>query len=310
LNPVEQNNPSRQAVCEAVSASGYADLFEEVWGPGSLDCSDVAIGLTYDRIGLSIAAYEASSEVNPFNSRFDDYWNECIAAGNDPEDCGLAEGDKVVLDPLGILTEQEFDGLIEFGEYCSPCHISHEFGPGGTPPLFTDFTFDNIGVPINPENPFYDMDEVFLDDGTPINPLGDAFIDFGLGDFLRTRPEWAAMALDNDGKHKVPTVRNVAKAPGRGFTKAYMHNGVFKTLEEVVRFYNTRDVPAENWPPPEVDRNVNREILEGVPMGNLELDQDAEEAIVAFLKTLTDRRPPGSPIGVPASPGQPMMIDP
>jgi cytochrome c peroxidase len=298
LNPVEQNMLSAQAVCEQVAKSKYAGLFEEVWGPGSLDCSDSGIADTYDRIGLSIGAYEASSEVNPFSSRFDDYWSACIAAGNDPEDCGKAEGDKAVLDPLSILTDQEFDGLIEFGEYCSACHISHEFGPGGTSPLFTDFTFENIGVPKNPENPFYDMDEVFLADGTPINPLGDAWIDFGLGDFLRTRPEWAHLAFDNDGKQKVPTLRNVAAGLGKGWPKAFMHNGVFKTLEEVVHFYNTRDVPEEGWAPPEVDRNVNRDILEGKPLGNLELSQEAEDATVAFLKTLTDRGVPGPPIGV------------
>jgi cytochrome c peroxidase len=189
---------------------------------------------------------------------------------------------------MGVLSAQEFDGLIEFGEYCSACHVSHIPGPGGVPPLFTDFTFENIGVPRNVENPFYRMDEEFLDDGSAINPLGDDFVDFGLGDFLRTRPEWADMAYANDGKMKVPTVRNVDQRRGRGFPKAYMHNGVFKTLEEIVHFYNTRDVPDEGWPPPEVDRNVNRDILEGVPLGNLELDQEAEDAIVAFLKTLND----------------------
>ena len=40
-------------------------------------------------------------------------------------------------------------------------------------PLFTDFTFDNLGAPKNPDNPFYDMDEVYLDNGEAINPLGD-----------------------------------------------------------------------------------------------------------------------------------------
>ena len=280
--------PSKQAVCNRVEQSTYADLFEEVWGPGSLDCSDPGFEAMYDRIGLSIAAYEGSAEVSPFSSKFDAYWLFCLEAGNTAEACGKAEGDKAVLDPEGVLSEQEFDGLIEFGEYCAPCHVSHVPGPDGLPPLFTDFTFENIGVPRNPENPFYDMDEVYLDDGTPINPLGDAFVDLGLGDFLRTRPEWQARAVDNDGKMKVPTVRNVDRRPGKGFRKAYMHNGVFKSLKEIVHFYNTRDVPEENWPPPEVDRNVNREILEGVPLGNLELGEEAEDATVAFLKTLTD----------------------
>jgi cytochrome c peroxidase len=288
LNPVEQNMPSKQAVCSQVQGSKYADLFEEVWGPGSLDCSDGGVEATYDMIGLSIAQFEASPEVNQFSSKFDVYWADCIDDGNSANDCGLAEGDKSVLDPNNILTDMEWDGLIEFGEYCAPCHTSHMTGPDGENPLFTDFTFENIGVPRNPENPFYDMDEVFLDDGSPINPDGEDFVDMGLGDFLRTRPEWADVASENDGKHKVPTLRNVDKRPGKNFPKAYMHNGVFKTLKEVVHFYNTRDIPEENWPPPEVEDNVNRDILEGVPLGNLELDEEAEDAIVQFLKTLSD----------------------
>jgi cytochrome c peroxidase len=288
LNPVEQNMPNEQAVCEAVAKSKIAGLFEQVWGPGSLDCSEGGILETYDQIGLSIGAYEASAEKNPFSSKFDVYWEACLAAGNSEEACGLAEGEQSVLDPQGILSEQEFDGLIEFGEYCSDCHISHQSGPDGLPPLFTDFRFDNIGVPKNLENPFYKMDTVYLDDGTPINPLGSDFIDYGLGNFLRSRPEWEHLAYENDGKFRTPTLRNVDRRPGKGFPKAYMHNGVFKSLEEVVSFYNTRDIPEMGWAPPEVDRNLNDELFEGLPIGGFELDADAEAAIVAFLKTLSD----------------------
>jgi cytochrome c peroxidase len=95
------------------------------------------------------------------------------------------------------------------------------------------------------------------------------------------RPEWSDKAEVNVGKHKVPTLRNVDKRPGKGFPKAYVHNGVFKTLKEVVHFYNTRDV--ESWPPPEVPQNVNIDEL-----GDLGLTADEEDAIVAFLKTLSD----------------------
>ncbi len=288
LNPVEQNMPSAMAVCLHVADSRYADLFESVWGSGSLDCTAAGVEATYDRIGLSIAAYEDSLEVSPFSSKFDAYWRACVGAGNDPADCGLAEGDKAVLDVESRLTDLEWDGLIEYGEYCAACHVSQVPGPGGSPPLFTDFTYENIGVPRNPENPFYRMDEVVLDDGTPINPLGEAWVDYGLGEFLRSRPEWAGMAAANDGKFKVPTTRNVDRRMGAGFPKAYMHNGVFKSLEEVVHFYNTRDVEAENWPPPEVEENVNRDLFEGVPLGDLELSAEDEAAIVAFLKTLSD----------------------
>ena len=300
LNPVEQNLSGPLAVCEAVAGSKYAGLFEQVWGSGSLDCSATGVVVTYDRIGLSIAAYEGSTEVNPFSSRFDDYWRSCLAAGNAADACGKAEGDKAVLDPSGLFTAQEFAGLLEFGEYCSTCHVSHEPGPGGRPPLFTTFQFHNIGVPKNPKNPFYEMDTVFLENGAPINPEGAAYVDYGLGDFLRSRPAWADLADDNDGKHKVPTVRNVAAAPGRGFAKAYMHNGAFNVLADVVHFYNTRDIPSEDWPAPEVDRNVNRELFSGKPMGNFELDAEAEAAIVAFLGTLSDRRVPGLPVKITA----------
>lgn len=297
LSPVEQNMPSAQAVCMHVAKSKYAKLFVEVWGPGSLDCSDLGIADTYDRIGYSIGSYEASSEVNSFSSRFDDYWRACLAAGNEMEACGLAEGDKFVLDPGGILTDQEFDGLIEFGEYCSDCHTSTVPAGPGLPPLFTNNGFDNVGVPKNPDNPFYRMDEVYFDDGTPINPEGADWIDYGLGGFLRSVPSLAAYADESDGKHRVPTVRNVDARPGKGWPKAFMHNGALKSLEEVVHFYNTRDVDSEGWAPPEVDRNVNSELFEGKPLGNFELDAEAEAAIVAFLRTLTDRDVAKKPTG-------------
>jgi cytochrome c peroxidase len=73
----------------------------------------------------------------------------------------------------------------------------------------------------------------------------------------------------------------VDKRPGNGFAKAYLHNGVFTSLEEVVHFYNTRDV--EDWPPPEVPGTVNT-----AELGNLGLTAQEEAAIVAFLKTLSD----------------------
>lgn len=148
-------------------------------------------------------------------------------------------------------------------------------------PLFTDFSYDNLGAPKNPDNPFYKMDKVHLEDGTAINPEGNLWIDKGLGGFLETRPEYAAMAAENMGKHKVPTLRNVGKANGNNFPKAYLHNGVFKSLKDVVHFYNTRDVKV--WPEPEVANNVNKEEL-----GDLGLTGEEEDAIVAFMMTLSD----------------------
>jgi cytochrome c peroxidase len=88
---------------------------------------------------------------------------------------------------------------------------------------------------------------------------------------------WAKTVDDSaqDGKFRVPTLRNVAITP------PYMHNGVFKTLFSVVAFYNTRDRGA--WPAPEVAENVNEEELGDLGLTNQEL-----EDLVAFLKTLTD----------------------
>jgi cytochrome c peroxidase len=251
LNPVEQNNASKAAVCEIVAEAKYADLWEAVWGEPVACVDPLDVEVFYDRVGLAIAAYEDSAEVNQYSSKFDAYM-----AG------------------VGELSEEEAWGLELFNgkAMCAACHPA---------PLFTDFTFDNLGVPKNPENPFYDMDEVFFPDGSAINPDGDAWIDPGLGGFLETRPEWADLAAENMGKHKVPTLRNVDLRPGRGFPKAYMHNGVFKSLEEVVHFYNTRDV--EPWPAPEVADNVNTDEL-----GDMGLTAEEEAAIVAFLKTLSD----------------------
>ncbi len=101
------------------------------------------------------------------------------------------------------------------------------------PPLFTDFTYDNLGIPRNPLNPFYDM---------PYNPDGAE-----LGRHrARGVPEGGrvceAVYTAEWGKQKVPTLRNVDKRPAKRFVKAYGHNGYFKSLEEIVHFYNTRDV--------------------------------------------------------------------
>ena len=276
LNPVEQNNPSKLAVCEQVAASKYADLFEEVWGSGSLDC-DTGLEAMYDQIGLSIAEYENSSEVNQFSSKYD-----AVKAGE------------------AQFSDEEARGLSLFNgkAVCVACHVMDIIADTDIQDLFTDYTYDNVGTPRNPENPFYGMDEELLDDGTQINPDGIDWIDPGLGGFLATRPEWDNLAGENLGKHKVPTLRNVGKGFGDGFPKAYSHNGYFKSLKSIVHFYNTRDVKKacpdpfttekdalkmDCWPAPEVPANVNVDEL-----GNLGLTDEEEDAIVAFMQTLSD----------------------
>ncbi len=283
LNPVEQNNPDKKTVVYKVCKSAYAGLFKSefmVKYPGMNACDPANTEKAYDFIALAIGEYEDSSEVNQFTSKYD-YYKKGMAT----------------------LTEQEMEGmeLFEGKGKCVLCHVMDGQGPNGED-LFTDFTFDNIGVPKNPKNPFYRMDKVYVD-GKPINPDGKYWIDPGLGGFLKVladedkqmwrkspyvtnvkdliNDELMAMAKENYGKHKVPTLRNVDLKMHDGFVKAYMHNGVLKSLKEVVHFYNTRDV--EDWPAPEVPQNVNEEEL-----GDLGLTEAEENAIVAFMKTLSD----------------------
>jgi cytochrome c peroxidase len=241
LNPAEHAVPDALAVLKIIEKSKYISQWKKVWGEKLRYSTQEEINLNFDRVGLAIAAYEGSSEVNQFSSKFDYYLKSVVE-----------------------LTSEEASGLELFNNKgkCALCHISI-----GKKPLFTDFTFDNLGSPINPENPVYDY-----------NP---SFIDYGLGGFLLTRTDYSSMATENMGKHKVPTLRNVDKRPDNGFTKAYMHNGVFKSLKEVVHFYNTRD--DGSWPAPEVSANINT-----VQVGNLGLSDAEENAIVAFMKTLSD----------------------
>jgi cytochrome c peroxidase len=283
LNPVEQNNPSKLAVLRQVAKSKYAWLWPVVWGEPLSFATDQEIEKNYDRVGLAIAAYEASNEVNSFSSKFDSFWTNATEAGLDVAAVTIDNW----MDYRGYgLTDKETWGLAVYADEnkgkCALCHVL-ESPAEGVPPLFTDFTFDNLGVPKNPDNPFYKMDKVYLDDGSPINPQGAAWIDPGLGGFLASQPNtaWQALAVENYGKHKVPTLRNVDKRPGNEFPKAFMHNGFFKSLKDVVHFYNTRDV--ETWPPPEVPTTVNTQEL-----GNLGLTDQEENAIVLFLQTLSD----------------------
>ena len=85
------------------------------------------------------------------------------------------------------------------------------------------------------------------------------WIDDGLGGFLKQAGYEPSVYKAEWGKHKVPTLRNVDLRPfDKKFVKPYGHNGYFKSLEDIVHFYNTRDVPGARWPAPEVAENVNR----------------------------------------------------
>ena len=289
LNPLEQALPDSACVVQRACSASYpvalADVFagacDVTWpadveaacsidgGVVLLSASDRArVDQTYDEIALAIAAYEDSPEVSGYSSKYDAYLAGLVA-----------------------LSQQEKRGLNLFrgkGK-CANCHTL-DAGPDGEPPLFTDHTFDNLGVPRNPDNPFYGQ--------SLFNPLGANWIDSGLGAFLASRIDYQAYAPVNLGKQRVPTLRNVAKRPFPGFVKAFGHNGYFKSLKGVVHFYNTRDAKptcpdlftrevdalAQGcWPAPEVDINVNVSEI-----GDLHLTDAQEDAIVAFLATLSD----------------------
>jgi cytochrome c peroxidase len=272
LNPLEQNNPNAKIVCLNVRKSAYAGLFREVWGAGSLDCG-TGLDTTYEYIARAIAAYERSAEVNPFSSKFDLFWDRVP----DSLDITAIDVDNWE-DYIGYgLTDEEVYGLALFNDEdkgkCALCHTL-DVGSAGYP-LFTDFTYDNLGVPKNLMNPFYSMPRKW-------NPNGANWIDYGLGGFLKSAGYPAKVYEPELAKHKVPSLRNVDLRPYPEFVKAFGHNGYFKSLEEITHFYNTRDVDTM-WPEPEYPYTVNTDEL-----GNLGLTADEEAGIVLFMTTLSD----------------------
>ena len=308
LNPVEMGLSDPACAVYRISQRPYRALFEAVWGrqsfaiawpanvesicdtpaPASsgdqqalhLDAVERGIAQgAFDGMALSIAAFEASPEVSAFSSKFD---------------AVMGKNDK--------FTAQEKLGyeLFRGKGRCNECH--RDGGPGEEP-MFTDFTASNLGVPANRNMPYYAEDKPDRQ-GYVANPTGADFVDLGVGGFLgrahqlsgqpNPNPAWQAYAAQFTGKMRVPTLRNVDKRPSPAFVKSYMHNGYFTSLKDVVHFYNTRDVlprcapndPGEKiscWPAPEVAANMNTRQL-----GKLGLSDDEENAIVAFMKTLTD----------------------
>jgi cytochrome c peroxidase len=244
LNPLEMANKDTLAIGKKLNELAYKDMFEEIYGQDAMADPSTA----FRHMADAIAAYERSSELNRFDSKYDYFLR------------GEAQ-----------LSEQEIRGMALFVAEqkgnCAACHPTTTL-QDGTPPLFTDFTYDNLGAPRNPENPFYTLSR-------ELNPEGFDYVDLGLALTVNDAAE--------KGKFRVPTLRNVAITP------PYLHNGVFKTLYQVVAFYNTRDVA--HWPSPEVPENVNREEL-----GDLGLTNGEVEDIVAFLNTLTDGWEPDRPV--------------
>jgi cytochrome c peroxidase len=149
-------------------------------------------------------------------------------------------------------TAAETRGLNIFNNQgdCQRCHQSNQGAD-----IFSDFTYKNIGVPSNPALP------AFIADAT--------FIDLGLGGESGNQR--------NNGEFRTSSLRNIA------ITGPYMHNGVFTTLREVIDFYNTRDTTFSDEP--EVTENMDQ----GGRIGELGLNNNEIEDLLAFLDTLTDQ---------------------
>ena len=128
LNPVEQNHPEpggRHGDRAGPAVRGA--LRSQSLAPAS--ASDV--NTPYEAVGRAVAAYESSAEANAFSSKYDPFL-ECKPSSARRR--GAEWPSSWARPTAGRATSQP--GL-----------------PG--PPLFTDFTYDNLGIPKNPANPFY-----------------------------------------------------------------------------------------------------------------------------------------------------------
>jgi len=205
----------------------------------------------YASMAASIAAFEQTDLFAPFDSRYD----------------------RFLRGELELTPEEELGRTLFFSRQFTNCNLCHQLNrlPGTEGETFTSYEFHNIGVPANHAI-------------RTRNGMGPETVDHG----LLANP--AATDAAQDGRFKVPTLRNVA------VTSPYMHNGVFRDLRTVILFYNKynsrsarRQINPETgagWDAPEVAETLALEELETGPA----LDDRRIDALVAFLRTLTDRR--------------------
>jgi cytochrome c peroxidase len=255
INPFEMANADKAAVVAKLGAAPYAADFRRLYGDDIF--SDVEGA--YQRMSLAVQQYEREdTEFNAYSSKYDAFLRGTAA-----------------------LSEQEMRGLALYNSptkgNCAGCHPSAR-SADGSPPLFTDFSYDNLGLPRNPE---------LTRNADP------AYFDLG----LCQRADLAGRG-DLCGAFKVPSLRNVA------LRRAYFHNGLFKTLKDALTFYVQRDTdPAKFYPldsegtvakfndlPREFRANVNTtEVPYNRRLGDAPALSDAEiDDVIAFLNTLSD----------------------
>ena len=257
LNPVEMANASKADAVARLAKTSYAAEFQQLYGNDIFNDVDTA----FKRMALTLQQYQIEDPAfHSYSSKYDAF-----------------------LQGTTQLTPQETRGLALFNSptkgNCAACHLSAR-GANGAPPVFTDFTYDNLGVPRNLELQ-QNADPSFYDLGLCARQGGDL-----------------AARGDLCGAFKVPTLRNVA------LRHAFFHNGKFKTLKDALDFYVQRDTNPEKWYPrnadgtydkfndlpPQYRKNVNTlEVPYNRHQGDAPALSDAEiEDVIAFLNTLTD----------------------
>ncbi len=249
LNPNEMNNLTHNMgdpslVVAKVAAGPFADQFRAIFGP---DAFVQPTEVVYHNIADAIAEFEKSPEVSPFSSKYD-AWR-----------AGKAELTESELNGLRLMTgtwSGRPDGAaFVTNSHCAECHMIPSV-PSVGQDIWTSTCYQNIGVPKNADNPFYNQTDA-QENPVGYNPEGAAFIDVGLGNTLY--PLLFGLPPGNQGPgsngqgdflginglFKAPSLRNVDLRPYPGFVKAYMHNGALKSVEETVHFYNTRNLTTK-----------------------------------------------------------------
>lgn len=205
----------------------------------------------YDALAKAIAAFEATDTFAPFDSKYDRFLR-----GEDE-----------------LTREEDLGRVLFFSQQFTNCNQCHQLSKSAIDPAetFTNYEYHNIGTPVNVA-------------ARQENGVGLDHVDLG----LLANP--AVTDLKQKGKFKVPTLRNVA------VTGPYMHNGAFADLRTVVLFYNKynsksakRQINPETgqtWAAPEVATTLSVDLLTHGPA----LEDERIDALVAFMKTLTDQR--------------------
>ncbi len=154
--------------------------------------------------------------------------------------------DKNIRGEINTFTAQEKYGFNLFmgKALCATCHFI-PLTNGTVPPYFNETEKEVIGVPKTKNNKEIDSDRGFY---------------------------WVYEEDLHDKMFKTPTIRNIEH------TAPYMHNGVYKTLAEVMDFYTKGGGAGLGFDVPH----------QTLPFDNLDLSKDEQQAIIAFMKTLND----------------------